>query len=135
MGISDASRRLGRDVQTDSVRPGTRFAKRYRIEERLTDGEGTSYWRATDELLLRQVGVRTIENASPLVDEVAAAARSASLVLDSRFSRVLDVNDEDGLVYVVDEWIAGTDLALLLRMSGPLSPAIIPAPAPPQPTA
>jgi hypothetical protein len=123
MGISDASRRLGRDVQTDSVRPGTRFAKRYRLEERLTDGEGTSYWRATDELLLRQVGVRTIENASPLVDEVAAAARSASLVLDSRFSRVLDVNDEDGLVYVVDEWIAGTDLASLLRMSGPLSPA------------
>ena len=36
---------------------------------------------------------------------------------------VLDVNDEDGLVYVVDEWIAGTDLASLLRMSGPLSPA------------
>jgi putative peptidoglycan lipid II flippase len=110
-------------VQTDSVRPGTRLAKRYRLEERLTDGEGTSYWRATDELLLRQVGVRTIEGASPRVEEVAAAARSAALVLDSRFSRVLDVNDEDGLVYVVDEWIAGTDLASLLRMSGPLPPA------------
>jgi hypothetical protein len=113
-------------VQTDSVRPGTRLAKRYRLEERLRapgDDNGTSYWRATDELLLRQVGVRTIEGASPRVDEVAAAARSAALVLDSRFSRVLDVNDEDGLVYVVDEWIAGTDLATLLRMSGPLPPA------------
>jgi hypothetical protein len=110
-------------VQTDSVRPGTRLAQRYRLEERLTDGDGTSYWRATDELLLRQVGVRTIEGASPRVDDVAAAARSSALVLDSRFSRVLDVNDEDGLLYVVDEWIAGTDLASLLRMSGPLSPA------------
>jgi hypothetical protein len=116
-------RAVGRDVQTNSVRPGTRLAKRYRLEELLTDGDGTSYWRATDELLLRQVGVRTVEGASPRVDDVAAAARSAALVLDSRFSRVLDVNDEDGLVYVVDEWIAGTDLATLLRMSGPLPPA------------
>lgn len=110
-------------MQIDSVRPGTRLAQRYRLEERLTDGEGTSYWRATDELLLRQVGIRTIEGASPRVDDVAAAARAAALVLDSRFSRVLDVNDEDGLLYIVDEWIAGTDLASLLRMSGPLSPA------------
>jgi serine/threonine protein kinase len=110
-------------VQIDSVRPGARLAQRYRLEERLTDGDATSYWRATDELLLRQVGIRTIEGASPRVDDVAAAARAAALVLDSRFSRVLDVNDEDGLLYVVDEWIAGTDLAALLRMNGPLSPA------------
>ena len=110
------------------VAPGTRLVERYRLEERL-DGpashDGTTYWRAEDELLARPVGICLIDLATegdPRADEVLAAARRAAALPDPRFLRVLDANQLDDHVYVVSEWVAATDLAELVG-DGPLPPA------------
>ena len=111
----------GRDVQTDSVRPGIRrnaTASRNdspRATARATGGQPTSCCCGRSACA-RWRGPHAGWTTSP-------PRPTSRLVLDSRFSHVLDVNDEDGLVYIVDEWVAGTDLASLLRTSGPLPPA------------
>ena len=110
------------------VEPGTRLVERYRLAEQL-DGpaahDGTTYWRAEDELLARPVGICLIDlgaEGDPRADEVLAAARRAAALPDPRFLRVLDANQLDGHVYVVTEWVAATDLAGLVS-DGPLPAA------------
>jgi hypothetical protein len=83
-------------VHADAVQPGTRLAGRYRIEERLQDGDGTAFWRATDELLRRSVGVRTLSASSARAGALMSAARAASLISDPRFLHVLDVSEQNG---------------------------------------
>lgn len=115
-------------MQTDSVQPGTRLAGRYRLDERLQRGDGTAFWRATDELLRRPVGIRTITADSTVAAAVVSAARAASLVSDPRFLHVLDVSEQAGhdgqrpIVYVVSEWVHGNSLGALIRNQGPLAP-------------
>jgi hypothetical protein len=116
-------------VHTDAVEPGTRLAGRYRLDERMHGGDGTAFWRATDELLRRSVGVRTLSAASAHGAAVVSAARAASLVSDPRFLHVLDVSEQDGqsgngrFIYVVSEWVQATSLGALIRTHGPLDPA------------
>jgi len=115
-------------VHTDSVQPGTRLAGRYRLDERMQGGDGTAFWRATDELLRRPVGIRTLTASSARADALVSAARAASLVSDPRFLHVLDVSEQDGqdgkgrIIYVVSEWVQGSLLGALIRAHGPLAP-------------
>ena len=131
------------------VEPGTRLVQRYRLEQRLDGaavdradradhpdhpdhraGEtaGTTlatpwtYWRAEDELLARPVSVCLIDANGSTAEAVLEAARRAAALPDPRFLRVLDAAQVDGLVYVVSEWVAATDLAGLLA-DGPLPAA------------
>jgi hypothetical protein len=106
-------------VPSSTVRPGTRFAGRYRLEDHVVDVAGTSYWRAVDETLGRDVGVRTVALDDPLAGTVTDAARAAAASHDARFLRVLDVSQEQGQVYVVSEWVSGRSLEQLLQ-DGPL---------------
>lgn len=84
---------------------------------------GPSRWVAFDELLNRKVGVDLIGAGHPRAQAVQAAARDAATVADVRFVQVLDVAEQDGVVYVVTEWISdAADLAQRLA-SGPMSVA------------
>lgn len=110
----------------DVVEPGTRLVHRYRLEEHLGELEaalgsddGTAYWRAHDELLDRPVGVTLLGETDPHAEDVLRAARLAAAVSDPHFLRVLDASKVDGVVYVVSEWVSGTNLADLLE-DGPL---------------
>lgn len=67
---------------------------------------GPSRWIAFDELLNRKVGVDLIGAAHPRAQAVQEAARDAATVADVRFVQVLDVAEQDDLVYVVTEWIS-----------------------------
>jgi hypothetical protein len=115
-------------VHTDSVQPGIRLAGRYRLDERMQNGEGTAFWRATDEVLRRPVAVRTLGADSAHAGALVSAARAASLVSDPRFLHVLDVSDQDSpdgagrIIYVVSEWAQGPSLGSQLRAEGPLNP-------------
>jgi hypothetical protein len=112
----------------DVVEPGTRLVERYRLEEHLggvehaaVDRDGTTYWRAHDELLDRPVGVCLLRAGDPNAERVLRAARRAAALTDSRFLRVLDASEFDGVVYVVSEWVRATSLVDLLD-DGPLPP-------------
>jgi serine/threonine protein kinase len=95
--------------------PGTRLVDRYLLEEPLGQAaEGTTYWRAHDELLDRAVGLCLLQGERPNAQRVLSAARRAAAVTDARFLRVLDANDTDGVVYVVSEWVTASSLADLI---------------------
>jgi hypothetical protein len=100
---------------------GTTLAGRYRLEERLHTAGGSAFWRAVDQTLDRQVGIRVVtgDQAAETVD----AARRASLVEDPRLLRVLDVGSETPgdageVTYVVSEFVDGESLATLAARGG-----------------
>jgi hypothetical protein len=106
-------------VSSNAVEPGTRLVDRYRLEEHLGEADGTTYWRAQDELLDRPVGVCLLPAADSNAERVLRAARRAAALTDARFLRVLDASEIDDVVYVVSEWVSATDLVDLLA-DGPL---------------
>ena len=66
------------------------LAGRYRLLAPVdSDLEGSSAWRATDQILDRPVQVRVLESGA--VAPAPDAARRAALVTDPRLLRVLDV--------------------------------------------
>ena len=99
-------------MSSHAVAPGHRLVDRYRLDEALGEGAGTSVWRAHDEVLDRLVGVRLLsgERSAATLEAARAAARFA----DPRFLRVLDANEVDGLTYVVTEWVAASTLTALV---------------------
>ncbi|WP_161962344.1 protein kinase family protein [Nocardioides speluncae] len=107
---------------SDSIRHGDVLANRYLLIDLLSESRGGRFWRAHDRVLSRHVALHVIpqddERAAGLLD---AAKRSAT-VSDRRLLRVLDADIRDELVYVVNEWGAGTSLDVMLANDGPLSP-------------
>jgi hypothetical protein len=94
-------------------------AGRYRVEDLLDEVGAVRSWRAVDEVLSRPVYVQTVPNDDNAAELLSTAARTASHVADPRFLQILDVDDDDGISYVVREWVAGRDLKSILA-DGPL---------------
>jgi hypothetical protein len=111
------------------ARVGAKLAGRYRLERELRrysggNGPQPQSWVGFDEVLNREVGVDLIASGHPRAQAVEAAARGAATVADVRFVQVLDVADENGLIYVVKEWVSdGASLKDRLA-GGPLSVAL-----------
>ncbi|WP_084955368.1 protein kinase family protein [Thermoactinospora rubra] len=104
-----------------AVQPGTRLAERFRLEDRVTESEGATLWKAIDEVLARPVAVLTFTPGFERAEEVVRAARAAARLTDPRLTQVFDAAEEDRLSYVVSEWVSGESLADLLA-GGPLDP-------------
>lgn len=107
------------------VDPGVTLAGRYRVAELLAESPGdggvAQTWRAIDEVLSRSVVVHVLAADDPRAPALLEASRHAATVSDARFIRVLDAMGEDGVAYVVREWVHGRSLATLLA-DGPLPP-------------
>jgi eukaryotic-like serine/threonine-protein kinase len=80
----------------------------------------TSTWQAHDDVLDRRVFLRVVSKQHPHCNAVLDAARQAASVEDPRLTRILDVGESEGSVYVVNEWLDGPSLAEEL-LDGPLS--------------
>ncbi len=106
---------------TSAVEPGTRLAERFRLEDRVSESEGATLWKAIDEILARPVAVHTFDSSFPRVHEVVTAARAASRLTDPRLTQVFDAAEDEKASYVVSEWVNGESLTDLLA-SGPLEP-------------
>ncbi|UGQ08883.1 serine/threonine protein kinase [Yinghuangia sp. ASG 101] len=117
-----ATERLPAGRNVADVPRGTRFADRYRLEDKLSSGGKSVTWRAVDEKLRRAVGIHIVAAGSEHARSVTAAARAAALVGDPRFVHVLDTAEEDGLVYVVKEWLPDADNLASLLAVNPLPP-------------
>ncbi|MGW9208311.1 protein kinase family protein [Embleya sp. NPDC055664] len=104
------------------VNRGTRLAERYRLEHRLSQNGRSETWRAVDEKLRRAVGVHIVPAGGEHGRAVIAAARAAALMGDPRFVQVLDCAEQDGLIYVVKEWLPDADNLTKVFESAPLPP-------------
>jgi hypothetical protein len=108
-------------VAVKSIGPGTVLAGRFRLEDLVQETAGAKFWRATDRTLARNVAVNVIDASDPRATALLQAARTSATVTDGHFLRVLDAAQEDGFVYVVNEWGSGISLDKLLS-EGPLPP-------------
>jgi hypothetical protein len=106
----------------DSLHAGALLARRYRLDELLTESAGARFWRAHDLVLDRHVAVHVIASSDVRADGLLEAARRTAPHHDRRLLRVLDADRTDDLCYVVNEWGEGTSLDIMLAASGPLPP-------------
>src|SRR3954464_9056614 len=108
-------------LSTSVTEPGTRLAGRFRLDDRVSEAGGSTFWKATDEILARPVAVLTFAPGFPRVHDVVTAARAASRLTDPRLTQVFDADDSGERAYVVSEWVTGETLEDLLA-EGPMEP-------------
>lgn len=107
------------------------IAGRYRLGAQLGRGGMGVVWRATDELLARQVAVKEVVLDSSLSFDEAVQLRERTLreartIAQIRHPHVIVVHDvlvQDGRPYIVMELIEGGSLADRLAGAGTLGPA------------
>lgn len=106
--------------------PGRLLGGRYRLLDFLARGGMASVWIGEDTLLARRVAVKTLH--PELSADAALRARfrneaiSAASVEDARIVGIYDTGDDDGVAYIVMEFVDGHDIRGLLAERGPLSP-------------
>ncbi|WP_328680001.1 serine/threonine protein kinase [Streptomyces sp. NBC_01261] len=107
------------------------IAGRYRLEKRLGRGGMGVVWRATDQLLGRQVAVKEIAQDDSLSEEEARQQRDRTLrearaVAQLRHPHIIvvhDVVEQDERPYIVMELIDGGSLAERISGHGPVDAA------------
>jgi hypothetical protein len=104
--------------------PDLVLAQRYRLIQPVAHRARTTLWRGVDEVLARPVAVKVLDDpaAGPGGAEgFVAAAAAAGRLAHPRIASIYDAAIEDGLAYVVSEWVEGAALADILK-DGPLRP-------------
>lgn len=107
------------------------IAGRYRLEARIGRGGMGVVWRATDQLLGRQVAVKELAQDDSLSDDDARRRRDRTLrearaVAQLRHSHIIvvhDVAEHDERPYIVMELIDGGSLADRISAHGPVDAA------------
>jgi hypothetical protein len=103
-------------------RPGDVLAGRYRLDDLLSETGQGRFWRGHDQVLSRPVAIHVLDADDERAIGLMDAARDSAQVVEPRLLRVLDVENDGRICYVVNEWGRGTSLDLLLAAEGPLPP-------------
>jgi eukaryotic-like serine/threonine-protein kinase len=100
------------------------LAERYRIEGEVGRGGMGRVYRATDTLLGRTVAVKVLDpdHASDpsFVDRFRREARAAARLNHPNVVSVYDTGSDDGVHFIVMEFVEGRTLAEVLAQEGPL---------------
>ncbi len=111
------------------IAPASRRIGRYEIRQKLGRGGMSDVYLALDTDSGHEVALKLIEHAedTDTVDFIAAERRGAELqahlaAVNAHVAKIYDAGDVDGYFYIAMEYVAGQDLAELMR-SGPLDPA------------
>lgn len=109
---------------TDSI-VGTTLAGKYRIEERLSEGGMGAVYRGTHVLMDKTVAIKVLRPSLAADEKVVARfsreARAASRISHPHALSVTDFGeDENGVVFLVMEYLDGLTLKQLIRQNGPL---------------
>jgi hypothetical protein len=100
---------------------------RYVLKEVLGTGGMATVWRATDQVLGRDVAVKVL-NEQYAADAAFLArfkreARNVAALRNSRIVTVFDTGSDDSMPYIVMELLTGRTLRQVLDEDGPLAPA------------
>ncbi|MFK5634308.1 MULTISPECIES: lipid II flippase MurJ [unclassified Ornithinimicrobium] len=115
----------GKDREMDRLEVGTRLGERYALDELLARREGGTldYWSARDVTLGRLVAVTVLPSTgdnAQVAQAVIDGARRVAAVDDPRLVRVLDVGQEEGLCWIVEEGLSEAESLASLVSEGPL---------------
>lgn len=108
--------------------PGDLIAGKYRVERLLGKGGMGAVFAAQHELLQQRVAVKLllteIAGGQEAVSRFLNEARAAARIQNENVARVMDVGtQENGLPYIVMEYLEGLDLSQVLEQRGPVSVA------------
>jgi hypothetical protein len=107
-------------VFVQGVGPGSLLGSRYAVQQRLSQHPSWERWSAADTSLDRDVVVLCFPQDAQQADATLDAARRAAGVEESRLTRVLDVGQEAGLVFVVEDPMTGAATLTALLADGGL---------------
>src|SRR3954470_18999534 len=101
------------------MRPGDVLAGRYRLDDLMSESGAGRFWRGYDLVLSRPVAVHVIDAEDERATRLMEAARSSARVVEPRLLRVLDIENDGEICYVVNEWGRGTSFDHLVAAQGP----------------
>ncbi|MFI9236120.1 serine/threonine-protein kinase [Streptomyces sp. NPDC053079] len=109
---------------------GGLIAGRYRLVRKIGRGGMGTVWRATDELLAREVAVKELHiddqhsaaDAQAQYDRMLREARAVALIKHPNVIVMHDIVEQDGRPWIVMELIDGRSLSGRLSTEGPVTP-------------
>jgi eukaryotic-like serine/threonine-protein kinase len=97
---------------------------RYRLQQVIGRGGMATMWLDEDTLLARRVAVKTLHPELSANEALRIRFRheavSSASIEDARIVGVYDTGDDDGVAYIVMEYVEGRDVRRLLDAEGPL---------------
>jgi serine/threonine-protein kinase len=97
---------------------------RYEIREKIGSGSFGTVFRAYDPVLSREVAVKTCEADEPTVRaRFEREARMAAGLHHPRIVTIHDFCDEEGTLFLVQEFLGGEDLDRVIERREPLPPS------------
>jgi eukaryotic-like serine/threonine-protein kinase len=110
---------------TDDSLIGTTLAGKYRIDARLNEGGMGTVYRGTHVLMEKTVAIKVLRPSLAADEKIVARfsreARAASRISHPNALSVTDFGeDENGIVFLVMEFLSGRTLKQVIREDGPL---------------
>ncbi|MCA1815712.1 MAG: protein kinase [Acidobacteria bacterium] len=112
-------------VKTGDSLLGKTLAGKYRIEERISEGGMGTVYRATHVLMEKTVAVKVLHPSLAADEKIVARftreAKAASRISHPHALNVTDFGEaEDGVVFMVMEYLSGRTLKRVVREGGPM---------------
>jgi hypothetical protein len=92
---------------------------RFRLDQHISERNGVSLWRATDQVLRRPVAVHLLPAWTPVPPGLATAVQASARVNDARLAPIFDVSYSPECPYIISEWAGDPNLQDLLMSSLP----------------
>lgn len=100
------------------------LADRYRLDARIGEGAHATTWRGWDLRLERPVAIKMLHarlaDDPVFVQRFRAEARVAASVRQANVVDIYDFGQQDGILYIIMQYIDGEDLKSLIQRSAPL---------------
>ncbi|HEY9283968.1 MAG TPA: protein kinase [Pyrinomonadaceae bacterium] len=112
-------------VKTKDALSGRTLADKYRVEEKISEGGMGTVYRGTHVLMEKQVAIKVLHPSLAADDKIVARftreARAASRISHPHALNVTDFGEaEDGVVFLVMEYLRGSTLKQIVRANGPM---------------
>lgn len=103
---------------------GKMLANRYEVLARVGEGGMAVVYRARDTLLGRMVALKVLRpqyaSDAEFVERFRREAQTAASLSHPNVVNIHDVGEEDGIYYIVMEYVEGRNLKEIIRQEGPL---------------
>src|SRR6266545_1680223 len=111
--------------KTDDYLLGQTLTEKYRIEERLSEGGMGTVYRGTHILMDKTVAIKVLRPSFAADEKIVARfsreARAASRISHPHALSVTDFGEaENGVVFLVMEYLSGNTLKDIIRLVGPM---------------
>jgi serine/threonine-protein kinase len=112
--------------KTDDALLGKTLIGKYRVDEKLSEGGMGAVYRGTHVLMDKTVAIKVLRPSLAADEKIVARfsreARAASKISHPNAIAVTDIGEsEEGIVFLVMEFLAGKTLKDVIRQEGPMS--------------